>query len=237
MNNTNNNNKILDLEEIKQDAEKNITEFNNSVIKRIEDISKFKKNDLDKLLKMILDDCQDLSELESYTNILKTRIIENEELIDKYLYQKELTKEDIIDANIIKIYLLYNGAYLVTRLSSPDIYEFIKNFLITIFIGIATFNISLDHFTSEKHKKELEKNIINLNKMIEINEYDIYTFNRFRELYIKELTYEVTKLIEITKYNNEDDNYIRIKKFLDGLKIDFLLDEESVKAKTRRKYK
>lgn len=43
MNNLNNNNQSLNIIDIKKEAEKNITKFNNSVIKRIEAISKFKK--------------------------------------------------------------------------------------------------------------------------------------------------------------------------------------------------
>lgn len=232
-----NDNQTLDFEEIKKDAEENIVEFNNNVIKRIEEISKFTPNDLDKLLRFIFDDCQDLAELEGYTNILRNKIMENEMLIDKYLYQKDLTKNDIVDANLINFFLLYNGAYLITRLASPNVLEFIKNFLVTMLIGGITFYINLNYFTSEEHKQQLIENTNYLNRAIEINKYDINTFSIFRKLYIKELSYEVKKLLEITKYNSEDDNYQRIKKFLNGLKIDFLLKEEPLKTKIRRKDK
>ena len=118
---------------------------------------------------------------------------------------------------------------------SPSILEFVKNFLVTILIGGITFHINLNYFTSEKHRKQLIDNITILYKAIEINEYDIYTFNILRGLYIKELSYEVKKLLEITKDSSNDDNYQRIKVFLDGLKIDFLLEEELVKTKVKRK--
>ena len=237
MNSQNNNDQSLNIINIKKEAEEIIIEFTDNVLKRIEEISKMTPKDLDKLLKIILDDCQDLSELEGYTNILKNRIIQNELLIDKYLYQKDLSKKDIIDANLINFIFLYNGTYLVTRIISSNVYEFIKNFIITILIEIATFDFNLEYFTSDSHKKELDNNIKELYKAIDINQYDIFTFNKFHDLYIKELTYAVKKLLEITKYNSNDDNYKRIKKFLNGLKIDFLLEEEPIKTKIRKKDK
>ena len=148
MNNTNNNNQILNIEEIKKEAEENIDKFATSVSNEIEEISAFTTNDLDKLLKMILQDCQDLAELEGYTNILKNRIIENESLIDKYLYQKDLSKKEIIDANLFNFIILYHGTYLVTRLLTPNVVEFIKSFIITILIEVLTFDINLKYFIS-----------------------------------------------------------------------------------------
>ena len=100
--------------------------------------------------------------------------------------------------------LFSDGTYLVTRLLTPNVVEFIKSFIITILIEAFTFDANLKYFTSEKHKQELNDNIEYLNKTIEINKYDVYTFNRFSELYLKELTYEVRKLSEITNYNSEE---------------------------------
>ncbi len=126
-------------------------------------------------------------------------MIENEMLIDKFLYQKDLTKKDIIDENIMNIYLVSNGAFLFTWLLSQNSFDFLKNFLIITLIGITSFDINLRYFSSEKHKKQLEDNIKLLKNAIEINKYDITTFNKFRELYIKELSFEAQKLVEITK--------------------------------------
>ena len=226
----------IEIEEIKRETEEIISEFAAEIVDRIDEVSKFEYNDLNKLLKMIFSNCRDLLELRKYSDDLKDRITENESLIDKYLYQKDLSKEDIIDANLYNFIIMYNGTYLVTRLLTPNVVEFIKNFIITILIGAITFDINLKYFTSEKHKQVLNDNIKYLNKTIEINKYDVYTFDSFCELYLKELTYEVRKLSEITNYNSEDVNYKRVQRLLYAMEIDFIL-KEPVKTKIRRKDK
>ena len=229
-------NNDIEFEEIKKEAEEIISEFDTEIANRIGEVSKFEYNDLNKLLKMIFSNCRDLLELKKYSDDLKDRIIENESLIDKYLYQKDLSKKDIIDANLYNFIILYNGTYLATRLLTPNVVEFIKSFIITILIEAFTFNANLKYFTSEKHKQELNDNIEYLNKTIEINKYDVYTFNRFSELYLKELTYEVRKLSEITNYNSEDVNYKRVQRLLYAMEIDFIL-KEPVKTKIKTKDK
>ena len=229
-------NNDTEFEKIKKEADEIISEFASETANRIGEVSKFEYNDLNRLLKMIFSNCRDLLDLRKYSDDLKNKITQNELLIDKYLYQKDLSKKDIIDANLYNFIILYNGTYLVTRLLTPNVVEFIKSFIITILIEAFTFDANLKYFTSEKHKQELNDNIEYLNKTIEINKYDVYTFNRFSELYLKELTYEVRKLSEITNYNSEDVNYKRVQRLLYAMEIDFIL-KEPVKTKIRRKSK
>lgn len=227
-------NNDTEFEKIKKEADEIISEFATEIANRIGEVSKFEYNDLNRLLKMIFSNCRDLLDLRKYSDDLKNKITQNELLIDKYLYQKDLSKKDIIDANLYNFIILYNGTYLVTRLLMPNVVEFIKSFIITILIEAFTFDANLKYFTSEKHKQELNDNIEYLNKTIEINKYDVYTFNRFSELYLKELTYEVRKLSEITNYNSEDVNYKRVQRLLYAMEIDFIL-EEPVKTKIKTK--
>ena len=229
-------NNDTEFEKIKKEADEIISEFASETANRIGEVSKFEYNDLNRLLKMIFSNCRDLLDLRKYSDDLKNKITQNELLIDKYLYQKDLSKKDIIDANLYNFIILYNGTYLVTRLLTPNVVEFIKSFIITILIEAFTFDANLKYFTSEKHKQELNDNIEYLNKTIEINKYDVYTFNRFSELYLKELTYEVRKLSEITNYNSEDVNYKKVQRLLYAMEIDFIL-KEPVKTKIRRKSK
>ena len=229
-------NNDTEFEKIKKEADEIISEFASETANRIGEVSKFEYNDLNRLLKMIFSNCRDLLDLRKYSDDLKNKITQNELLIDKYLYQKDLSKKDIIDANLYNFIILYNGTYLVTRLLTPNVVEFIKSFIITILIEAFTFDANLKYFTSEKHKQELNDNIEYLNKTIEINKYDVYTFNRFSELYLKELTYEVRKLSEITNYNSEDVNYKRVQRLLYAMEIDFIL-KEPVKTKIKTKDK
>ena len=180
---------------------------------------------------MILDNCQDLTDLEYYTDILRKRIYENGLLKEKLLYQKGLSAKDIIYENIIKIYLIYNIMLATVWVSSSDMLVFIRTLLISFMIGASTFWANLKYFTSPIRKKQIDNTVIHLDRMNKINLYDISVFNKFRSMYLNELRYEVGKLYEINQNNNIDN----INKILEGLKIDFLIDNKRNKSRIRKK--
>ena len=97
--------------------------------------------------------------------------------------------------------------------------------------------INLNYFTSDKHKEEIDKRLSKIDEYIMINKYDIESLYKFREIYIRELKVEITKLFEIIElYNpNNKKNYGRMCELLKGLKLDFILDDSKVKAKIKRK--
>ncbi len=223
----------LSIEEIKKDAESTLNKFKLDVDNRIAKIAHFTYNNLNELLTMIFNDCKDLTELEEYTEILKNRIRNNLELKEKLLYQRTLTKKDIINENLIEMYLLYNAILVSVWLTSSDMLVFIKNFLILSGIGVSSFGINLKYFTSEYRKKQIASTITNLDREVELSKYNIEIFNKFHEIYIKELTFEIIKLCEINK--NRHNGYERIEKFLNDMQIEFLLKDNTIKRKIRKK--
>lgn len=233
MNNNKSDDFELSFEDIKKEANETLDKFELMVEEQIKRVSRFDRRNINQLFKMILDDCQDLSELEEYTQILLDRIQNNIYLKEKLAYQRTLTKKDIIDENIIKIYLIYNVMLGTVWVTSSDMLAFIRNFLISFLIGASTFGVNLKYFTSDYRKEQIDRAILELDKSIEINRYDVSTFNKFRQMYIKELTFEVKRLFELVKDRN--DNYAKIEKFLSDVKIDFLLDDNSIKRKIRKK--
>ena len=227
------NNEIISIEEVEKEANEALDAFKVLVEDDIKRVSHFKRANLDELLKMILVDCQDFSELESYVKIMENRIDYNLGLKEKLLYQKKLSKKDIIYENIVKIYLIYNIMLGTVWITSSDMLAFIRNFLITSLIGGSTFWINLKYFTSERRRIQIDNTIEAIDNVVEINQYDIQIFNRFRSMYISKLTYELNKLFDIVNIN--DYNYEKIKKLLNDLQIDFLLQNKSIKQKIKEK--
>lgn len=64
----------IEIEEIKKETENIISDFTTEIANHIEEISRFKTGDLDKLLKMIFNNCIDLLELKKYHDELKNYI-------------------------------------------------------------------------------------------------------------------------------------------------------------------
>ena len=226
-------NKIISIEEVEKEANEALEEFKLFVDNELIKVSHFKRANLDELLKIILEDCQDLSDLELSIEKLKKRISQNQELKERLLYQRDLTKKDIVYENIIKIYLIYNIMLSTVWITSSDMLVFIKNFLIALAIGTSTFWVNLDYFTSERRKKQIDNTVMAIDKVVEINQYDIFTFNTFRSIYIDKLTFEVRKLFEIVK--SKDHGYEKIEKFLDDLHIEFLLNDKSITRRIKKK--
>ena len=223
----------LSIEEIKTAGENAIAEFQANTEKEIARIKTFTNNNFNELLTMIFRDCQDITEIEEYTEILKRRIENNLELKERLIYQRTLSKKDIIDENIIKMYIVYNMTLAAVWLTSADMLVFIKNFLIATLIEASTFDINLRYFASEYRKKQIANTLIVIDKNIESDKYNIGVFNKFHDIYIQELTQAVIKLFEINR--NHHDGYKRIEKFLNDMQIEFLLDNNTIKRKIRKK--
>ena len=161
---------MLSIEEVEKEANETVDKFKILVDDELIKVSHFKRANLDELLKMILEDCQDLSDIESYIDILKNRIDNNLKLKEKLLYQRDLTKKDIIYENIIKIYLIYNVMLSTVWVTSSDMLVFIKNFLIASLIGSSTFLINLNYFTSDKRKNQIDNTVNAIDDVVKISE-------------------------------------------------------------------
>ena len=230
----------VSIEEAKKDAEKNLLEFKNIVDGEINDISKFTYADLDKLFQMIFENCQDLTELEMYTEILKKRIYISQENKEKLMYQVNMTKKDIIDENMLNIFMIYNATALAVFLSTTNPIEFIKRFIIVGIIGITSFDLNARYFSSDYRKKKVNKTLEEIDKYVELSKNDVETINKFREMYIKELNYSVNKLFEVIDKNNGNDiqkNHLKILKLLKDIDIESFIDDTNLKAKVKSKKK
>lgn len=230
----------VSIEEAKKDAEKNLLEFKNIVDGEINDISKFTYDDLDKLFQMIFENCQDLTELEMYTEILKKRINISQENKEKLMYQVNMTKKDIINENMLNIFMIYNATALAVFLSTTNPIEFIKRFIIVGIIGITSFDLNARYFSSDYRKKKVNKTLEEIDKYVELSKNDVETINKFREMYIKELNYSVNKLFEVIDKNNGNDiqkNHLKILKLLKDIDIESFIDDTNLKAKVRSKKK
>ena len=230
----------VSIEEAKKDAEKNLLEFKNMVDGEINDISKFTYADLDKLFQMIFENCQDLTELEMYTEILKKRIYISQENKEKLMYQVNMTRKDIINENMLNIFMIYNATALAVFLSTTNPIEFIKRFIIVGIIGITSFDLNARYFSSDYRKKKVNKTLEEIDKYVELSKNDVETINKFREMYIKELNYSVNKLFEVIDKNNGNDiqkNHLKILKLLKDIDIESFIDDTNLKAKVRSKKK
>ena len=230
----------VSIEEAKKDAEKNLLEFKNIVDGEINDISKFTYDDLDKLFQMIFENCQDLTELEMYTELLKKRIYISQENKEKLMYQVNMTKKDIINENMLNIFMIYNATALAVFLSTTNPIEFIKRFIIVGIIGITSFDLNARYFSSDYRKKKVNKTLEEIDKYVELSKNDVETINKFREMYIRELNYSVNKLFEVIDKNNGNDiqkNHLKILKLLKDIDIESFIDDANLKAKVRSKKK
>lgn len=233
----NNKNKLTIYEEIKNEAEAELSKFSDAVEKQCTEVSKFTQTNIETLVEMIIEDCQDLCELEQSINILKDSIDANEMLKEKYTYQKDLTKADIINSNFLNMYLLLGGTFFITNLITSNPLEFTKKFLIALAIEAFAFETNLKHFTSDKFKHSLINKISCIDIENEITKYYIHTIEVFCEMQIKELLFEINKLKEITKNSVRATDYEKIEIFLNEIGLSHLLKKEAISAKTRLKTK
>ena len=211
--------------------------FAESIQERVSRIAEFTERDANTLRKMILDDLFDISDLElSIAHIEKTidACRENQE---RLTYQMDLSKWDIIEQNIISIYLIYNAAVLGVWWTSPNGIEFMKRFLIVAIIGITSFDINLRYFTSDTRKKRASETIVKRGETIEFGNYAIETIRKSREMYIDELRVALAKLIEIGNYNNAKEINIdsKILGWIKELDLETPLKEEVTKLKVRKR--
>lgn len=228
----------VSIEEAKKDAEKNLLEFKNIVDSEINDISKFTYANLDELFQMIFENCQDLTELEMYTNVLKDKIYISQENKERLLYQSNLTRKDIIDENMFNIFMIYNAASLAIFLSTTNPIEFIKRFIIVGIIGITSFDLNARYFSSNYRKNKIKKTVEEIDKYVELSKNDVETINKFREMYIKELNYSVNKLFEVIDKNNDNDiqkNHLKIIELLKDIDVESFIDDDKMKMKIRKK--
>lgn len=218
-----------------EEAEKALIKCQKMITKEIEYISKFTYDNFDELLKMIFENCSDISELDSYIEFLQKGIIKSNNTIERMKYQRKLTKKDIVEENMFNIFGVYGAIVVSSSLSTTDPINFAKTFLILSLIGITSFKINLDYFTSDYRKQQIDNYLLTLNHGIENDRFNIRVLLKMKEMCTKELKYEVIKLYEIVKNNNKnDENYKKIDEFLKGINVEFTLEDIKTKRKNKK---
>ena len=218
-----------------EEAEKALIKCQKMITKEIEYISKFTYDNFDELLKMIFENCSDISELDSYIEFLQKGIIKSNNTIERMKYQRKLTKKDIVEENMFNIFGVYGAIVVSSSLSTTDPINFAKTFLILSLIGITSFKINLDYFTSDYRKQQIDNYLLTLNHGIENDRFNIRVLLKMKEMCTKELKYEVIKLYEIVKNNNKnDESYKKIDEFLKGINVEFTLEDIKTKRKNKK---
>ena len=216
--------------DIQVEADTAITDFEKLIATEIAYISTLTIHNLDELLKIIFENCGDISELDNYIEYLNQNIIQNRMISERMQIQKRLTKEDFIEENIFNIFGVYAASALGTYLFSGDPINFTKNFLIVMLIGITTFKINLDYFTGNYRKKQITDYLTKLDRSIEEASFYIEILKKMKAMCITELQYEVTKLYEII---NDSNNYeiatIKLEELINGMGIATIVDSKNVK--------
>ena len=225
------------LKEIEKESEETINEFSEDVKRVISQISNYTEKDIYKLYKVILENLRDLSDIEFSREEIKQKINNLNDTRTRLNFQKDLTRQDILEANYLKIYLLYlASAYLML---TPDVIEYIKRFVIVGIIGFMSYDLNARYFTSDRRKKQVRLTIKEIDKYLEISKYDIKTLEKFHEMYLDELHVELNKLLEISDFSNEavikaNDHLLGMIKKLD---LESQLQEEVDKFKIRKRWK
>ena len=219
------------IDKIRPEANKALFDCEELISKELARVSEFTGKDLDQLIKMIFENCGDISELDAAIAYLMKNISQNRSIVERMNNQKRLTKEDIIDENIFNIFGVYGASALVTYLISSNPLEFTKNFLIFALIGITTFKINLDYFTGDYRKKQIAEYLTRLNRTIEIDDFNIDVLKKLRAMCIDELQYETIKLYEIIKDNNNYELATRkVEELIKGMGIAPIVDSKNVKT-------
>lgn len=173
--------------------------------------------------------------LDSYIEFLQKGIIKSNNTIERMKYQRKLTKKDIVEENMFNIFGVYGAIVVSSSLSTTDPINFAKTFLILSLIGITSFKINLDYFTSDYRKQQIDNYLLTLNHGIENDRFNIRVLLKMKEMCTKELKYEVIKLYEIVKNNNKnDESYKKIDEFLKGINVEFTLEDIKTKRKNKK---
>ena len=228
------NNSILVQEEL--ETKKTMQEFEKSIKEDLEKINSFTVNNIDELLSMIFDNCQDITEIEYYINTLKNLIIKDQYDKEKYMYQKDLTRKNIIDNNIYNIYGVYSATAIASMLFTNNPISLLQNFILITAIQVFAFKVNLDYFTSNTYKNKLNKRIKQIDESKDIDNYHVKVLYRFRDMCIDVLKIQVAKLYELmqSSKNNIDINE-RLLQLLNGMDIKFILEDKKVLTKKKNK--
>ena len=231
----NNKNENVNFDESDREVEEFFKEFSLAVDKELNEVSKFTTRDVNLLLGMILENLKDLSDLELSIDTINYKISTSQDIRARLKYQLNMTKKDILEENLINIYLVYNAAALGIWLTSPNPIEFLKRFLIVGIIGIVSYDANARYFASNYRKQKSELIISEIEKNVDISRSDIRNINRFRDMYIETLKYELNKLSEININDQENikKNNDKMLRLIHELDLDYLLND--IKTKKRIK--
>ena len=210
-----------------------IKSMEETIEKKRAQVALFNTKGTNQLLTIMLDDISKFDSLENDIAKVYNRIEENYDLREKLLYQKELTRKDIIDENIIKIYLMYNAILAATWVTSADMLVFIKNFLMCSGIGVSTFLANLKYFTGDFHHQLIVLKVASIEAENAAYHSNLIALEKARDMYLELLKFEAGKLYHIA--NNKKYSYDGIDKLFKDLKMAFLIPNMNSKKRIRRK--
>lgn len=227
------NNNLL-KEEIKN-TEKSIKDFEDEIKKDIEHLNNISSKNLDKLIKMIFDSCQEVTEVEYYIDKYKELMDKDYDKKEKLLYQREMTSKDVINANIYNIFGVYTATSLACSLFTSNPISFTQNYILLSAMQILAFKINLDYFTSNHYKNKIDKLVKQIDDSRIIDNYNLNALYKFHDMCIHKLELEVSKLYEIISKRKNIDVDTRINELLKGMNIEVILDNKNTLTKKKKR--
>lgn len=231
-------NKVIDFTEMKNEFEESFKTFLLMTDEEIEKSNNFTSKDINELLQLILENLKDVSDLDAATELIKHRIELSENAKARLDYQKDMTKKEIFEENLMNIILLYHAAGIGLWLTSPNGIEFLKRFIVVGLIGFLTYQINASYFASDYRKQKAKLTIDEIDKYVAISKYDIPNINRFREVYIETLKIELSKIYEIVENNPKItiktvNRILKINRLLNELNLEYIAEESKTKKKIK----
>ena len=228
------------------DLEEQIKEDSNS----IKELEKIVDNNI-----RIINNCIDLTYediiikmYENYRQVfaLNGNIAEAKNIIDEALSEKTrlsnikaITLNDVMEEISSKVMIIYMVASYATYLTSTDVLDFIKKYIIISLIGIGSFKINSDFFKSDFRKKKISSKISQIDEILLKNRYSIETMEKYRELFQKELEIEQEKLEELLPRIGDDEDYEdyikRVFPYVENVEFIPVEDKEKSKVKVKKK--
>ena len=128
------------------------------------------------------------------------------------MYQKDLTRKNIIDNNIYNIYGVYSATAIASMLFTNNPISLLQNFILITAIQVFAFKVNLDYFTSNTYKNKLNKRIKQIDESKDIDNYHVKVLYRFRDMCIDVLKIQVAKLYELMDGTQNGINKNDLKK-------------------------
>ena len=189
----------IDYEIEEREFEEAIKSFSSMTEEELKKVENFTSNDIIELIKMMDENLKDLSDLEISIDSIRDKIASMNATKERLNYQKDMTRKDIFEENFVKIILMYIvGSNLII---TPDVIVFIKRIIVFGIIGFMSYDLNVRYFTSDYHKKKIKLTIEEIDKNVELCNFDIRNISKFKEMYINTFKIELQKYMEIADNN------------------------------------